>query len=142
MTLYEKIISIYPTLTFADFMPITGTILLQDDSDGKGEYIKEWTNGNPEPTQAQLDAVITPVIIPPTIVSMRQARLALFQEGKLDQVQPLIDAMMEPAKTTTQISWDYATTIQRDDDLVVQLSAAMGLTSSDLDTLFTLAATL
>lgn len=82
-----------------------------------------------------------PVVIPDT-VSMRQARLALYQEGELDQVQPLIDAMMEPAKTTTQISWDYATIVQRDDDLVVQLSAAMGLTSDDLDTLFTLAATL
>jgi hypothetical protein len=78
----------------------------------------------------------------PTVVSMRQARLALFQQGKLDQVQPLIDGMVEPAKTTTQISWDHSTTVQRDDDMVVQLSAAMGLTSADLDTLFTLAATL
>ena len=82
-----------------------------------------------------------PIPIPNT-VSMRQARLALFQQGKLDQVQPLIDAMTEPAKTTTQISWDYAQNVQRDDDLVVQLSAAMGLTSTDLDALFTLAATL
>ena len=78
----------------------------------------------------------------PDVVSMRQARLALFQQDKLSQVQPLIDAMMEPAKTITQISWDYATTVQRDDDLVIQLSAAMGLTEADLDTLFTLAATL
>lgn len=84
--------------------------------------------------------VITPA--PPTSVSMRQARLALFQQGKLSQVQPLIDAMTEPAKTETQISWDYATTVQRDDDMVVQLAAAMGLTSADLDALFTLAATL
>jgi hypothetical protein len=141
MTLYEKIISIYPILTNADFSPLGGTIILQDDSDGRGEYIKEWTNNNPQPTQEQLDAAV-PVVIPPTIVSMRQARLALYQENKLSQVQPLIDAMSEPAKTTTQISWDYAATVQRDDDLVVQLSAAMGLTSADLDTLFTLAATL
>jgi hypothetical protein len=142
MTLYEKIISIYPTLTFADFMPITGTILLQDDSDGKGEYIKEWTNGNPEPTQAQLDAVITLVIIPPTILSMRQARLALFQQGLLANVQTAIDGLAEPQKTVTQISWDYAQTVKRDDDLVVQLSTALGLTQEQLDTLFTEAATL
>lgn len=82
------------------------------------------------------------IIAPPTVVSMRQARLALFQQGKLSQVQPLIDAMAEPAKTTTQISWDYAQEVRRDDDLVVQLSAAMGLTNADLDALFTLAATL
>lgn len=78
----------------------------------------------------------------PNTVSMRQARLALFQQDKLSLIQPLIDGMSEPAKTTTQISWDYATTVQRDDDLVVQLSAAMGLTSTDLDALFTLADTL
>lgn len=78
----------------------------------------------------------------PTEVSMRQARLALFQQDKLSLIQPLIDAMTDPQKTATQISWDYATEVHRDDDLVVQLSAAMGLTSADLDTLFTLAATL
>ena len=82
-----------------------------------------------------------PVVIPDT-VSMRQARLALFQQGKLSLIQPLIDAMMEPAKTTTQISWDYATEVRRDDDLVIQLSAALGLSSADLDALFTLASTL
>ena len=87
-------------------------------------------------------APVPPPVVIPSVVSMRQARLALFQQGKLSIIQPLIDAMMEPAKTTTQISWDYATIVQRDDDLVVQLSAAMGLTSVDLDALFTLASTL
>ena len=97
----------------------------------------EWTyNGT------TFEPPLPPPVVIPTAVSMRQARLALYQEGKLDQVQPLIDAMAEPAKTTTQISWDYATTVQRDDDLVIQLSAALGLTSADLDALFTLAATL
>jgi hypothetical protein len=42
MTLYDKIIKIYPTLTEADFMPTTGTILLQNDSDDKGDYIAKW----------------------------------------------------------------------------------------------------
>lgn len=81
-------------------------------------------------------------IIVPTTVSMRQARLALFEQGKLSEVQPLIDAMQDPDKTNTQISWDYATVVNRSDDLVVQLSAAMGLTNSDLDALFILADTL
>jgi XkdW protein len=58
MTLYDKIIKIYPTLTSADFMPPTGTILLQNDSDGRGDYIREWTNPNPQPTQEQLDAIV------------------------------------------------------------------------------------
>jgi hypothetical protein len=54
MTLYEKIIAIYPSLTMDDFAPRTGTIVLQNDSDGKGDYIKSWSNTNPEPTPAQL----------------------------------------------------------------------------------------
>ena len=40
--MYEKIKTIYPELTDADFAPITGTIVLQNDSDGKGDYIAKW----------------------------------------------------------------------------------------------------
>jgi len=54
--LYEQIIAIYPSLTDADFSPNGGTIHLQNDSDGKGDYIKSWTNPNPQPTEAQLQA--------------------------------------------------------------------------------------
>ena len=42
MNLFEKIKAIYPDLTEEDFLPISGTILLQDDSDGKGLYIAKW----------------------------------------------------------------------------------------------------
>jgi hypothetical protein len=41
MTLYDKIIAIYSELKQEDFMP-TGTIILQNDSDGKGDYIAKW----------------------------------------------------------------------------------------------------
>ena len=47
MTLYEKIIAIYPELVNYDFA--TGDIILQNDSDGKGDYIKEWNH----PTETQ-----------------------------------------------------------------------------------------
>ena len=58
MTLYEKIISIYPQLTDADFYPIRGVITLQNDSDGNGDYIKSWNHPTlTQPTQAQLDAI-------------------------------------------------------------------------------------
>ncbi len=36
MTLFDKIIAIYPSLTDKDFMTV---IILQNDSDGKGDYI-------------------------------------------------------------------------------------------------------
>lgn len=55
MTLYEKIIAIYPQLTNQDFNPYLGTITLQNDSDGKGDYIKEWNHPTlPRPTDEQL----------------------------------------------------------------------------------------
>ena len=39
MTLFEKIKSIYPNLEDKDFMTV---ITLQNDSDGKGDYIAKW----------------------------------------------------------------------------------------------------
>jgi len=39
MDLYNKIKSIYPQLTDSDF---TSVIHLQNDSDGKGDYIAKW----------------------------------------------------------------------------------------------------
>jgi len=55
MTLYEKIIAIYPELTGEDFMPNRGTIMLQNDSDGRGDYIKSWTHATlAQPTEEQL----------------------------------------------------------------------------------------
>jgi hypothetical protein len=57
MTLTEKIKSIYPELTDADFAPVRGTINLQNESDGTGDYIKSWNHPTlTQPTQAQLDA--------------------------------------------------------------------------------------
>jgi len=55
MALIDQIKAIYPSLTEVDF-DTHGTILLQNDSDGKGDYIKSWTNSNPQPTEAQLQA--------------------------------------------------------------------------------------
>jgi len=55
MTLYEKIIAIYPELTGEDFMPGRGTIMLQNDSDGRGDYIREWKHPTlAQPTEEQL----------------------------------------------------------------------------------------
>jgi hypothetical protein len=52
MTLFDKIKAIYPELQDADFMD---TIRLQNDSDGKGDYIKEWNHPTlPQPTAEQL----------------------------------------------------------------------------------------
>ena len=56
--MFEKIIAIYPELTIDDFSPRNGTIAIQNDSDGKGDYIKSWQHPTlPQPTQEQLDGV-------------------------------------------------------------------------------------
>jgi hypothetical protein len=55
MTLIEKIIAVYPELTIQDFMPIQGTIALQNNSDGRGDYIAAWNHPTlPRPTEEQL----------------------------------------------------------------------------------------
>ena len=52
MTLYKKIMAIYPSLTDQDFMTV---ITLQNDSDGKGDYIAKWEHLTlPRPTDEEL----------------------------------------------------------------------------------------
>ena len=52
MNLYEKIMALYPALTEHDFMT---TIQLQNDSDGKGDYIAKWEHPTlARPTEEQL----------------------------------------------------------------------------------------
>ena len=50
--LYDKIKTIYPELTERDFMTV---ITLQNDSDGKGDYIAKWEHPTlAKPTEQQL----------------------------------------------------------------------------------------
>jgi hypothetical protein len=52
MMLYEKIKSLYPSLEDKDFMSV---ITLQNDSDGKGDFIAKWEHPEfPKPTEEQL----------------------------------------------------------------------------------------
>ena len=56
MSLYEKIIALYPELT--DYNFADEDIILQDNSDGKGAYIREWNHPTlTRPTQEQLDEI-------------------------------------------------------------------------------------
>ena len=52
MTLPEKIMALYPSLTQQDFMTV---ITLQNDSDGRGDYIAKWEHPTlPRPTDEEL----------------------------------------------------------------------------------------
>ena len=54
MTLYDKIINIYPSLEDKNLMNVG--IILQNDGDG--DYIAEWNHETlNQPTQSQIDAV-------------------------------------------------------------------------------------
>ena len=54
MILYDKIIVLYPSLTNEDFSP-RGTIRLQNDSDGRGDYIAKWEHPTlAKPTDEEL----------------------------------------------------------------------------------------
>ena len=55
MELVDKIKQIYQQLTDTDFHPTRGTITLQNDSDGRGDYIAKWEHPTlAKPTQEQL----------------------------------------------------------------------------------------
>jgi hypothetical protein len=52
MSLYEQIMAIYPDLTQEDFLTV---ITLQNDTDGRGDYIAKWEHPVfPRPTEEQL----------------------------------------------------------------------------------------
>ena len=55
MTLFEKIKTIYPNLQDRD---LALYIILQNDSDGQGDYIAKWEHPTlAQPTQEQLDGI-------------------------------------------------------------------------------------
>jgi hypothetical protein len=52
MTLYEKILALYPEMRSEDFVDC---VILQNDWDGRGDYIAKWEHPTfPRPTEEQL----------------------------------------------------------------------------------------
>jgi hypothetical protein len=88
------------------------------------------------------DPALVPAPVQPTIVTMRQARLALLGAGLLDGVETAIDALASPQKEAARIEWDYSSEVHRNKPFVALLGAALGLTDPQLDDLFTQASAL
>lgn len=78
----------------------------------------------------------------PTVVTMRQARLALLNAGLLTQVNNAIAALPGISGDAARIEWEFAATVDRNSPLVASLSAALSLTPAQLDSLFTAASAL
>jgi len=73
---------------------------------------------------------VVPVV--PTVVSMRQARLALHGAGLLDDVEVAVAG----ADKAVRIEWEFATELRRDWPTLVALAAGQGLTDAQVDNLF------
>ena len=77
------------------------------------------------------------------LVSPRQMRIALVMSGiSLDIVESAINSLPEPNRTMAKITWEYSVEFQRNNPLLVAVAPALGLTSKQVDDLFTLASKL
>jgi hypothetical protein len=73
---------------------------------------------------------------------MRQARLALLEQGLLTQVNNAVATMPGELGDKARIEWEFSNAVRRDKPLVQVVAASLGLTSQQIDDLFALAATL
>lgn len=87
----------------------------------------------------QLPDVKQPV---PSVVSMRQAQLALLQAGLLNSIQSIIDSMPEPGRSIANIEWNKSSEVHRYEGFALTMASLLNLTEDQLDDLFILAGTL
>jgi len=78
----------------------------------------------------------------PSVVTMRQARLALLSAGLLSQVDDAVNALKGAEGDAARVEWEYSGAVQRDWPLVATLSTSLGVTDGQMNDLFRLAATL
>ena len=79
--------------------------------------------------------------VPPRVVTMRQARHALLEGGIYSAVADAIAALSSPDREKAEIDWEYATEVRRDAPLIGALKGTLGLSETQIDDLFLLAAT-
>ena len=104
-----------------------------EDIDGK-----TYTTFNIVPlTQEELDARYQASI--PSVITMRQARLALLQAGLLATVTAAIEAGTDEVM---KIEWEYSDEVRRDWASLITMAGTLGLDSAALDNLFVTASTL
>ena len=142
--------------------PITSEVLLaqlsDDEADGTAQEqiehlatlspysgftcISEDYTGSVPDTDASLwrwdGSTITASIPVPQIVTPRQVRLLLLQQGLLAQVEAIIAQQDE----ATKITWQYAERFERTHPLLNQLAVSLGLTDQQIDQFFIAASAL
>lgn len=93
--------------------------------DYNGYMLINWEMEDPGPTV-------------PYIISPRQVRLLLLQQGELSNVE----AMIAQQDEATRITWEYATEFRRNDPLLNQLAANLGYSEAAIDQFFIAASAL
>lgn len=78
----------------------------------------------------------------PAVVTMRQTRLALFEQGLLDSVNNVLSTLEGQGGDAARIEWEYANEVYRDSQLVNSLANGLGWTENMVLELFVLADTL
>lgn len=99
--------------------------------DGASWGVEPYAAADPAPQETAAPTV-------PTVVTMRQARLALLAAGKLAAANAAVAAAGE----AVQIAWEFSSDVRRDNPLVTSLAQALSLDDAALDALFTQAAAL
>lgn len=78
-----------------------------------------------------------PVMPVPNAITKRQARQQLIAMSMISSVQPVIDAIADPTeRALVQSFWDDSTIYERNHPQMIALSAAIGMTESQLDDAF------
>lgn len=78
----------------------------------------------------------------PQQVTMRQARIALYNAGKLSAVNAAIAGMPGAAGDAARIEWEFSSTVERNKPLVTSMGAVLSMDNAALDALFVAAAAL
>ena len=76
-------------------------------------------------------------ILIPESITKRQAKQQLLLEGKLGQVQEVIDSIPdETERMMAQLYWEDNIEFERSHPTLVELGTALGLTEAELDMMF------
>jgi len=76
-------------------------------------------------------------LIVPSIITARQLRLQLVLNGfNLNTIDLIIDSLPEPNKSIAKVSWEYATTFEREHQMLGLIAQQIGITETELDTIF------
>lgn len=120
--------------------PITSELFAYESDGSQDEFIAP---GLVEITQAEADALrYQPPAIPQS-VTRRQARQALLLAGKLNLVQPAIDAIPDATqRAMMQIEWGDSQEFERNRPSLIAIGGAIGLDAAGIDALFVQAAAL